>query len=190
MLPLQHISRAAFPAKPAAQSFIALYSTVSGLTRRKWGLGSTPASLVHSQEEDVRKATIKKKPTAAPLQSTAPDQPTPQPFVRHRATMKESFPEGWAPPRRLSREAMDGIRTLYASNPEVFSTPVLSQKFKISPEAIRRILKSKWEPTREQRARMLERERKGREQYIQERRKEEMERQRTLGRGPSRGWTS
>lgn len=47
----------------------------------------------------------------------------------------------WAPGRKLSRAAMDGLRMLHAHDPEVFSTPVLANKFQISPEAVRRILK-------------------------------------------------
>ncbi|KAI0090129.1 hypothetical protein BDY19DRAFT_857464, partial [Irpex rosettiformis] len=67
---------------------------------------------------------------------------------RHKEKLKERFPEGWSPPKKLSRPAMDGIRLMHAQHPEVFTTPVLAQQFKVSPEAIRRILKSKWEPTK------------------------------------------
>ncbi|EIW78391.1 hypothetical protein CONPUDRAFT_43169, partial [Coniophora puteana RWD-64-598 SS2] len=68
----------------------------------------------------------------------------------HRAKIKELYPEGWAPARKLSREAMDGLRALHQYDPESFSTPVLASKFHISPEAVRRILKSRWEPPRDQ----------------------------------------
>ncbi|KZT65299.1 hypothetical protein DAEQUDRAFT_643870, partial [Daedalea quercina L-15889] len=68
----------------------------------------------------------------------------------HRAAMKKAFPQGWSPPRKLSREAMDALRALHATDPEVFTTPLLASKFRISPEAVRRILKSKWEPTQEE----------------------------------------
>jgi hypothetical protein len=36
------------------------------------------------------------------------------------------------------------------SQPDRFTTPVLAQHFKVSPEAIRRILKSKWKPNDEE----------------------------------------
>lgn len=77
---------------------------------------------------------------------------------------------------------MDGLRSLHAHNPDVFTTPVLADKFKVSPEAVRRILSSKWVPTKEQRARMLAREREGREKWIKERRLEERQRHMELRR--------
>jgi len=51
---------------------------------------------------------------------------------------------GWQPRKRLSPDTMDGIRALHASNPAAYGSATLSEHFKISPEAIRRILKSKW----------------------------------------------
>jgi hypothetical protein len=80
--------------------------------------------------------------------------------LAHQVAMKEAFPNGrvpivhthrhyahittylrWSPTRKLSRAAMDGLRALHAHDPETFSTPMLAAKFKISPEAVRRILK-------------------------------------------------
>ena len=58
--------------------------------------------------------------------------------------MKQKFEGGWNPPKKLSPDALDGIRHLHAMAPDRFTTPVLAEEFKISPEAIRRILKSKW----------------------------------------------
>jgi hypothetical protein len=84
----------------------------------------------------------------------------PEEWKRHRAVLKESFPEGWSPPKKLSREAMDGLRLLHKQNPEIFTTPTLASKFRISPEAVRRILKSKWEPSREKRQKLAEREKR------------------------------
>jgi hypothetical protein len=96
---------------------------------------------------------------------TPVSDPTPSRWAQHRASMKTKFPKGWAPPRKLSRAAMDGLRALHAHDPDTFSTPVLADKFRISPEAVRRILRGKWQPTPEQRARLLEREK----QYRQDR---------------------
>lgn len=45
---------------------------------------------------------------------------------------------------------MEGIRALNAQYPDQFTTPVLAKKFEVSPEAIRRILKSKWRPTEQE----------------------------------------
>jgi len=50
---------------------------------------------------------------------------------------------------------MEGLRELYHLDKEKFSTPVLAQKFKISPEAVRRILKSKWQLTEEKRRKLV-----------------------------------
>lgn len=43
---------------------------------------------------------------------------------------------------------------------------MLAEKFRISPEAVRRILKSKWEPPREKRLKLAEREREERSEFI------------------------
>ncbi|KAF2096395.1 hypothetical protein NA57DRAFT_21314, partial [Rhizodiscina lignyota] len=64
-----------------------------------------------------------------------------------KAALNSKFPTGWSPRKRLSPDAMDGIRALHAQDPVSFSTAVLAEHFKVSPEAVRRILKSKWRPT-------------------------------------------
>ena len=58
--------------------------------------------------------------------------------------------QGWAPRKRLSPDALDGIRALHSQYPDRYTTPVLADQFKISPEAVRRILKSKWRPSEEE----------------------------------------
>jgi hypothetical protein len=63
-----------------------------------------------------------------------------------KAALKEKFPEGWKPLKKLSPDALAGIRALHAQSPEQYTTEVLASNFQISPEAIRRILKSKWTP--------------------------------------------
>jgi len=57
----------------------------------------------------------------------------------------------WQPRKRLSPDTLEGIRALHASNPAVYSTEILSSQFAVSPENIRRILKSKWRPNDEER---------------------------------------
>ena len=57
---------------------------------------------------------------------------------------------GWAPRKRLSPDALEGIKALHAQFPDRFTTPVLANQFRVSPEAIRRILKSKWKPNAEE----------------------------------------
>ncbi|KAF9893721.1 Required for respiratory growth protein 9 mitochondrial [Aspergillus nanangensis] len=67
-----------------------------------------------------------------------------------KAALKDKFEEGWNPPKKLSPDAMDGIRHLHSIAPDRFTTPVLAEQFQVSPEAIRRILKSKWRPSEEE----------------------------------------
>lgn len=63
-----------------------------------------------------------------------------------KEALKEKFPEGWRPRKRLSPDALNGIRALNQQFPDVYNAESLSQKFEMSPEAIRRILRSKWQP--------------------------------------------
>lgn len=65
------------------------------------------------------------------------------------------------------------MRQLHAHDPVTFSTPVLAERFRVSPEAVRRILRSRWEPGREERARMAKRDSRLREEWIGKRREEE-----------------
>ena len=109
--------------------------------------------------------------------------PTPVAARLHRERMKRSFPEGWSPPHKLSRQAMDGLRVLHMHDPETFSTPMLAERFRISPEAVRRILRSNWEPLPEQTARLLRREMREKEAWIEARKKAEREEYKTLGGG-------
>jgi Neugrin len=39
---------------------------------------------------------------------------------------------------------MDELRALHAQDPYVWTTPQLAETYRVSPEAVRRILKSKW----------------------------------------------
>lgn len=68
-----------------------------------------------------------------------------------KAALEEKFGEqSWNPRKRISPDALAGIRALHAKSPETFSTAVLAEHFKITPEAVRRILKSKWQPSEEE----------------------------------------
>lgn len=80
---------------------------------------------------------------------TKEDEWTPPPrehWQIDKAALKEKFPDGWNPRKRLSPDALAGIRALHAQMPEQYTTAVLAETFKVSPEAMRRILKSKWAP--------------------------------------------
>lgn len=71
-------------------------------------------------------------------------------WLKQKQTLKKKFPEGWRPPKRLSPDALDGIRVLHQQFPDMYTTAALAKKFEVSPEAIRRILRAKWEPTAEE----------------------------------------
>ncbi|KAK8107805.1 respiration factor 2 [Apiospora kogelbergensis] len=67
-----------------------------------------------------------------------------------KEALKEKFPEGWAPRKRLSPDALDGIKALHSQFPQQYTNPVLAAKFQVSPEVIRRILRAKWTPAPEE----------------------------------------
>lgn len=71
-------------------------------------------------------------------------------WAKQKETLKKKFPEGWRPHKRLSPDALNGIRALNQQFPEMFTTKVLSERFEVSPEAIRRILRTKWVPKAEE----------------------------------------
>ncbi|KAM0157604.1 hypothetical protein ACHAQE_005908 [Botrytis cinerea] len=73
-------------------------------------------------------------------------------WMEQKAALKEKFPEGWKPMKRLSPEAQAGIRALHAQYPEQYSTAALADHFQVSAEAIRRILRSTWVPKPEEEA--------------------------------------
>ena len=143
----------------------------SPLRQRDWGVVgrlSRPPALSEDEpeeEEDGKSSKVRYQTD----NYTPASKPTPSQWSQHRASMKANFPQGWAPPHKLSRAAMDGLRALHAHDPDTFTTPVLADKFCISPEAVRRILRGKWEPTQARRARLLERERRQRQDRIRSR---------------------
>ncbi|PHH67829.1 hypothetical protein CDD82_1075 [Ophiocordyceps australis] len=71
-------------------------------------------------------------------------------WKKQKEALRAKFPQGWRPFRRLSPDALAGVRALHAQLPDVYTTEVLANRFMVSPEAIRRILKSKWQPTQEE----------------------------------------
>jgi hypothetical protein len=144
----------------------------SPFRRRDWGVVghlSRPPALSEeepNEEEEGGKPAVRYQTD----NYTPVSDPTPSRWAQHRASLKTKFPKGWAPPHKLSRAAMDGLRALHAHDSDTFTTPVLADKFRISPEAVRRILRGKWQPTQEQRARLLEREKRYRQDRIRSKR--------------------
>ena len=81
-----------------------------------------------------------------------------EPWQVQKEALKKKFgDQKWKPPRRLSPDAMEGIRALHAQYPEQYPTPVLANQFEVSPEVIRRILKSRWRPSEEETAKRAQR---------------------------------
>lgn len=70
--------------------------------------------------------------------------------IQKQALSEKFGSTGWSPRKRLSPDALEGIRALHAQFPDKYTTPVLADQFEVSPEAIRRILKSKWRPNDEE----------------------------------------
>ncbi|KIM70748.1 hypothetical protein SCLCIDRAFT_1206918 [Scleroderma citrinum Foug A] len=137
--------------------------------RRNWHLEGhvAPPTLVQQQQHSADSLDLSEDEPPPPRRRTRPDTTvTPGHWKSHRDRIKEMFPEGWNPERKVSREAMEALRSLHALDNETFTTPLLASKFKISPEAVRRILRSKWEPSKEKRAKLAERERKDREERV------------------------
>lgn len=64
-----------------------------------------------------------------------------------KEALQKKFPEGWRPHKRLSPDALSAIRALNQQFPDMFTTQVLSRRFEMSPEAIRRMLRTNWEPS-------------------------------------------
>lgn len=59
----------------------------------------------------------------------------------------------WLPTKKVSREAMEGIRYLKKEQPDLKISEIASH-FKIPYDAVRRILKSKWRPSADEEQRL------------------------------------
>lgn len=123
---------------------------------------SSPASVFQPEAQTPSISTTTKPVPPGPAKdktsNPAKDNPLnppkprtgPSPWQTQKAALTTKFPVGWIPRKRLSPDTLDGIRTLHAQYPSKYTTPVLASQFKVSPEAIRRILKSKWRPSDEE----------------------------------------
>lgn len=164
-------------------------SSSSTLSKRDWMTYAPkpPSSLKpHSDgtaQEPSLLLTERERPPTYHISKKAVQKPTPIAARMHRERMKSLFPKGWSPPHKLSRQAMDGLRVLHTHDPETFSTPMLAERFRVSPEAVRRILRSKWEPSPEQRARLLRRELREKQAWIEAKRAAEREEFKASGSG-------
>ncbi|KAK6439852.1 Required for respiratory growth protein 9 mitochondrial [Oleoguttula sp. CCFEE 5521] len=93
----------------------------------------------------------------------APVRRKKEPWQVQKAALTAKFGDAtWSPRKRLSPDTLEGIRTLNSSDPNTYNTATLSQQFAVSPENIRRILRSKWQPNETEREDRAERwERRG-----------------------------
>eukprot|EP00052_Salpingoeca_macrocollata_P005020 m.44931 g.44931 ORF g.44931 m.44931 type:complete len:177 (+) comp14610_c0_seq1:46-576(+) len=100
-----------------------------------------------------RLATASSRRPIAPIQQppVVPSGSTTLPAERERERGR------WTPVKKLSRPAMEHLRTLHATDPAVHTREKLAQTFGISVEAVRRILRSKFEPAQETAARQQQR---------------------------------
>jgi hypothetical protein len=118
--------------------------------------------------------------TGREAQSQPPAARKKESWQIQREALRKKFPEGWNPRKKLSPDALAGIRALNRQFPNEYSTEVLAKRFEVSPEAIRRILRSKWAPTSE--------EEESRQERWFNRGKQVWERWAALGKKPPRRW--
>ncbi|PNP49065.1 hypothetical protein THARTR1_10139 [Trichoderma harzianum] len=111
------------------------------------GEGSKKSTSRAKMERKVRPNSAETEPADSTGQSSQSRPRTQEPWQVQKAALKEKFPEGWQPRKRLSPDALAGIRALNAQFPDVYTTDALADKFQVSREAIRRILKSNWRPS-------------------------------------------
>ncbi|CEL00696.1 Putative Mitochondrion organization and biogenesis protein [Aspergillus calidoustus] len=128
--PIKHSSKDALKTAKAAESHSSLRAkakAVKVLERQK------------PNRKDQKRVTIT---TGLPSQKKKLED-----WQIQKEALKKKFPTGWSPQKKLSPDAMEGIRHLHAMSPDKFTTAVLAEEFRVSPESIRRILKSKWRPS-------------------------------------------
>lgn len=77
----------------------------------------------------------------------------------------------WRPTKKISRQQMLDIRNLKEQMPEM-KTIQIANHFKISPEAVRRILRSKWVPSDEEESDLIRRAEKQKREAILKKKEE------------------
>lgn len=135
---------------------------------------------VKREKESAQKAAAEAEKAAAEKANDGWVPPPKEPWMVAKERSKEKYPDGWNPLKRLSPDAMAGIRALHAQMPEQYTTWVLAEEFKVSPEAMERILRTKWRPSAE--------EQTDREQRWQRRGERVWSRLADLGHKPPAAW--
>ena len=87
--------------------------SVYQIAQQKWQLGGVPkpksiledddAPVDLSEDNDAVTGAQSSSMTLSPYKNCS-CKPTPLEVARHREAIRKSFPEGWSPPRKLSRE--------------------------------------------------------------------------------------
>jgi hypothetical protein len=126
--------------------------------------GSYDVESTHLAAASRSLQTHQTTPTRATTTPTLPHKRS-EPWQAQKAAVSRKLDgAAWLPRKRLSPEALDGLRALHASDPARFSTAALATQFEVSPEAVRRILRSRWRPSEEeQEARLRRWDRRGRD---------------------------
>ncbi|KAJ5484139.1 Required for respiratory growth protein 9 [Penicillium diatomitis] len=134
----------------ASASASASTTPESQSTQSRWTKSQQPLRKGRTDNKqtkrDPERTNVKGRKTDKP-KATPKTQEKAEPWRTQKDALEKKFPQGWNPPKRLSPDALEGIRHLHATAPEQFTTSVLAEEFKVSPEAIRRILKSRWRPS-------------------------------------------
>jgi hypothetical protein len=128
------------------------FSTLSRRSQQAANTNATTTSKPSRFDRGPRKDGLRFPPLDNPHGKRAsPPEKEPERWQIEKAAIKSKLNgEAWNPRKKLSPDTMEGIRHLHQTYPQRFTTPVLAQHFKVSPEAIRRILKSKWRPSDEE----------------------------------------
>jgi hypothetical protein len=141
--------------------------------------GRTPVSYIHARQHDEQAwcdwlVVVQVRTNSGSAVSRVARQvggylETAKPPLDHITQQESGSPDvdakrHWRPYKILSREAQDGLRLLHAEDPERWSRKALAEAFKMSVESVRRILKSKWQPSSDVVARQNRRIRERREE--------------------------
>jgi hypothetical protein len=137
------------------------------------GVSTSRTLLIQPAVDRLSRVPVWARPASTHLKkggTLAPDGSTWSEYMR---SLREKHGP-WNPTKKISRDAMEGLRLLHKTDPEKFPLQVLAQRFCLSLEAVRRILKSSWTPKLEQREAKLVKERERRAKRIHAMKEAEM----------------
>lgn len=117
---------------------------------------------------DVRRALPLCRSYSKPRPSAAAEPSAQLPEWQKRDKAHRKRYGNWNPTKRLSRSQMQDIRSLKQQMPHM-KTIDFANVFKVLPEAIRRILQSKWTPTEEEETKLAARAQAAKDKSTQRR---------------------